>query len=139
MPMLSKPSKEARAALVYITLGALIDVWSAIWYFWLLNRRDEVSDSTWFWCYGFLLTGLTLLIIGFAIGQIGRSARKAELPPEEASATVANADQKAAARAPMVAPNPGQPVAPQAQNVAPPGQVAGGQPLNQPGGQGQTY
>ncbi len=111
MPILSKPSSAARLAIVYITLGALTDVWSAIWYVYLNNHRDQLIDTNaWYWCYGFLLTGLTLIVIGLALGRIGRSARHAELPPEEVTAAAARAEQNAAARAPMMAPvNPAVP------------------------------
>ena len=72
-------------SLIYITLGALLDVWSGIWYWYLHSHADEVSQTSYFWCAGFFLTGLTLLIIGLALGQIGRAARHAELPPPEAT------------------------------------------------------
>lgn len=119
MALLSKPSFAPQTALVYITVGALTDVWSGLWY-WYLSKHPPVSDSTWWWCYGFLLSGLALLIIGLFLGQIGRSARHAELPPEEVTPAAAKAEMNAAARAPMVAPiNPVQPVqAPTAQIVS---------------------
>lgn len=110
MAILSKPSSAARTSIIYITIGALTDVWSAIWYAYLRSYPPP-SDATWYWCYGFLLTGLVLLIIGLAIGRIGRSARHAELPPEEAVPAVARIEENAAARAPVIAPvNPGTPV-----------------------------
>src|SRR5947209_18751229 len=57
MALLTKPSSAARTALVYITAGALIDVWTGIWLWWLSDH--PASESTYFWAYGFLLTGLT--------------------------------------------------------------------------------
>ena len=88
---------------MYITLGALTIVWSGIWYAWLRHAPPH-DEFTFYWCYGFMLTGLTLLAIGLAIGRIGRAARHAELPPKEVTPAVAQTDQKAAERAPMVAP-----------------------------------
>ena len=70
----------ARAALLYITVGAVMIVWSAIYYFYLNNHPPAQGDAPWYWCTGFLLTGCTLLIIGLAVGWIGRSARQAEQP-----------------------------------------------------------
>src|ERR1700730_16160637 len=99
MAILSTPSVAARTALIYITAGTLTDVWSGIWY-WYMRSHPPVAESTWFWCYGFLLTGLALLIIVLAVGRIGRAARHAELPPEEVTPAVAKAEQNAAARAP---------------------------------------
>jgi hypothetical protein len=124
MPILTIPSSAARTALAYITVGSLTLVWSGIWYSYMTKYPPE-RDFTWFWCYGFLLTGLALFVIGLAIGQIGRSARHAELPPPEITAAVAQIDQNAASRAPMIAP-----VNPAAQTIVPPGQPAA------PNGQG---
>jgi hypothetical protein len=103
MSILSKPSSAARTAVIYITIGALTIVWSGIWYAYL-HHAPPKDDYTWYWCYGFLLTGLALLIIGLAIGRIGRSARHAELPPEEVTPAVSKAEQNAAAQAPVIAP-----------------------------------
>jgi hypothetical protein len=102
MSILSKPSSAARTSLIYITVGALTIVWSGIWYAYL-SHTPPANDLTWYWCYGFLLTGLTLLIIGLAIGRIGRSARHAELPPEEVTPEVTKVEQTAA-HSPIVAP-----------------------------------
>lgn len=127
MPILSNPSFAARTAVIYITTGALIDVWSGIWLWYLRNTHSEMHTS-WYWCYGFLFTGLTLILIGCAIGRIGRSARNAELPPEEVTGAVAQAEQNAAARAPMIAPvNPmmARPVMPNTAPVAPIAPIVG--------------
>jgi hypothetical protein len=125
MPLLSRPSAAARTALIYITLGALIVIWSAIWFVYLKNST-EVKYSTWYFCTGFFLTGLTLFVIGLALGRIGRAARHAELPPPEITPTEANVDQNAPARAPIVAPvNPVAPGLTPVGTAAVPGQVVG--------------
>ncbi|CAN5295844.1 hypothetical protein BH10PLA2_BH10PLA2_22070 [soil metagenome] len=126
MPILSTPSSAARTSLIYITTGALIDIWSGIWFAYL-RRNSPVSDITWFLCYGLILTGLTLVVLGLAIGRIGRSARHAELPPQEVTNAVAEVDQTAAARAPIVAPiNPAMPVGAAGTITQPNGVVGGG-------------
>jgi hypothetical protein len=110
MPLLSQPSSAAKTSLLYITIGALTDIWSGVWYIYLRQNPPE-NPHLWYFAYGFLLTGLTLVIIGFGIGRIGRSARHAELPPEEVTGAVAQVDQDAAQRAPMIAPiNPALPI-----------------------------
>ena len=86
-PILSKPSSAAPTSLFYITLGALMTVWSAIWYFYL-SRNGSEHQVLYYLCTGFLVTGLVLLTIGMLIGPMGRFARKAELPPTEAMGTV---------------------------------------------------
>lgn len=77
----TKTSGSALTAVVYITLGALMDVWSGLWYVYL-HRHQPANDTPYFWCCGFFLTGLTFILIGLALGRIGRAARHAEAPPE---------------------------------------------------------
>jgi hypothetical protein len=79
----TKTSGAARMAVIYITTGAIMDVWTVIWYIYM-KRHGTATDGPYFWCYGFFLTGLTLIIIGLALGRIGRSARHAETPPSPA-------------------------------------------------------
>src|SRR5437667_6323304 len=98
MPLITRPSSAARLAVVYITIGALTDVWSGIWYRYL-SLHPPANEATWYMCYGFLLSGLILVVIGLGIGRIGREARHAELPPEEVTTALSRAEQDAAARA----------------------------------------
>jgi hypothetical protein len=78
----SKPSGAARLSILYITIGALMGVWTVLYYFFYLNHTAPPGDSRYFWCYGFFFTGLTLIAVGVAVGRIGRAARHAELPPD---------------------------------------------------------
>jgi len=134
MPLMSQPSSAAKTSLAYITLGALLVVWTCIWYLYLHANPEGVPPRTWYINYGLLATGLVLLVIGLAVGQIGRSARHAELPPPEATHQEAKIDQTAAARPVVVPPvasaqpgtqpvaapaNPTAPAAPVNQSVAP--------------------
>jgi len=80
MNVFTNITSATRAALLYITVGSVMIVWSAIYYFYLNNHPPQGTDSPWYWCSGFLLTGCTLLVIGLAVGWIGRSARQAEQP-----------------------------------------------------------
>ena len=93
----TKTSGAARTAVIYITIGAIMDVWTVIWHIWM-NRHGTQSDAPYFWCYGFFLTGLTLIIIGLALGRIGRAARHAEAPADTTSSNVAAASQQPVAR-----------------------------------------
>ena len=76
-PIYKDTSNSARLAVIYITLGALLVVWTAIWSLYLMTH-GPVKDSTWYWLLGFLLSGLTLVGIGFGVGRIGRTARQAD-------------------------------------------------------------
>jgi hypothetical protein len=108
--LMTKPSPAAYTSLIYITVGALTVVWSSIWYYYLGQHADSVREFTWYWCYGFLMTGVVLFVIGLAVGQIGRSARHADLPPPE-GLQAAQKNPQLAAPAPVQSP------------VAPPGTV----------------
>lgn len=134
MPLMSQPSSAAKTSLAYITLGALLIVWTAIWYFYLRDTAAEVPLRTWYINYGLLATGVVLLVIGLAVGQIGRSARHAELPPPEVTRPEAKIEQTAAARPVVVPPvasaQPGTPPVAAPANPAAPQVPAA--PVNQP-------
>ena len=66
-PTLSKPSGAAPASLFYITLGALMTVWSGIWFMYLRNHDGSGHSGQFYICTGFLITGLVLLAIGFTL------------------------------------------------------------------------
>jgi len=89
-PILSKPSSAAPTSLFYVTVGALLSVWSGIWYVYLKNN-PPAHQSVHYLCYGFLGTGLVLLAIGFTLGPLSRWARHAELPPSEVTPDAAKA------------------------------------------------
>jgi hypothetical protein len=78
----SKQASSASLAVFYITVGALIDVWTAVYYIFYV-RHEGATHLTYLWVTGFFLTGLVLIIIGLAVGRIGRAARQAEVvtPP----------------------------------------------------------
>jgi len=97
MPLLSQPSSAARVALVYVTGGALIFLWSALYRAYVWQYVPDPDPVRLYFCYGVMLSGATLFIIGLLLGRIGRAARHAELPPPEVTATVAKTDQEAAA------------------------------------------
>ena len=84
----STQTQSAKMAVIYITVGALIDVWTGVYYFLILRPQaaqnpENGSQTSFFWVLGFFLTGLSLLVIGLLVGRIGQAARKAEVasPP----------------------------------------------------------
>jgi len=95
-PTMSKPSAAAPTSIFYITVGALLTVWSGVWYAYLRNTGSN-SPGMNYLCMGFLVTGLVLLVIGFALGPISRFSRHAELPPQEVTGAAIQTDQTAAA------------------------------------------
>jgi len=79
MNVFTNMTSGTRAALGYITAGALTIVWSGLYFVYLRNHLPDLeSDKPFYWCTGFLLTGVTLFVIGVAVGWIGRSARQAD-------------------------------------------------------------
>ena len=122
-PILSKPSKAAFLAIAFVVVGALVMVNTAIYYFYVVNHQqpDPQHDSSLYWCASFFFSGLTLFIIGLAVGRIGRSARHAEMPPEVAPGE--RTAQPAVTAQPVLQPNGanGQMVMPG--QVAMPGQA----------------
>lgn len=96
----TQTSGGARLAVVYLTVGAIMDVWSALWFFWMRTHADG-TDGRYFWCYGFFLTGLTLVIIGLALGRIGKSARQAEAPVDNTANVAAPLTAPALPAAPL--------------------------------------
>jgi hypothetical protein len=89
MNVISNITSATRAALLYITVGAVILIWSGIYYYYLTKHPSaEGTDMPFYWCTGFFLTGLVLLTIGLGIGWIGRAAR----PAEQAHAVINSQD-----------------------------------------------
>lgn len=75
----TKQAAAAKTSLTYLTVGALTVVWTVIWYVYLKN--NGAAPNTFLWVYGFLATGIVLLIIGGGVGVIRRSAMPAETAP----------------------------------------------------------
>jgi hypothetical protein len=116
MPLSANPA--ARSALTYITVGALMDVWAGVWYWYMHSVQDGNRDGTWWYiCIGLLLSGAVLIAIGLLIGRIGREARDADTPPAPAvdaqltaNARAANANAATAANIAANAPAAGTPM-----------------------------
>jgi hypothetical protein len=93
--MLSQPAFGPKLSIGFITGGALLDVWALVWRYTV--APNELTNNQEFWFYGLLLTGVTFIVIGAFLGSIGRAARKAELPPVEATPAEASIQAHAAA------------------------------------------
>jgi hypothetical protein len=71
----------ARTALIYITGGAMTVVWTAIWYVYLFNNPPPETSSVYYWCTGFLVTGMIAVLIGVGLSRTGHATSGVELPP----------------------------------------------------------
>src|SRR5205085_2188701 len=94
-------SPGARIALAYITVGSLTVVWTTIWYLYLEHHGAQYQ-GIWYLVAGLFISGLTLLVIGFGLGWIGRNARQADQPTP--APTGGKKDEKASAAPPPAAP-----------------------------------
>jgi len=60
------------------------------------------THGPYYWCGGFVVTGLAFIAIGFGIGRIGREARKADAPTETVLTTpIANDGRHGVTTAPV--------------------------------------
>jgi hypothetical protein len=105
MPDHPKQASSATTAVLYITAGALMTVWSTVTYFYLV--RHDARDFAFLWCYGFFFSGLVLIGIGITLGRIGRAVRYAEV-----SSTPGTTPVTGEAAAPISTPSTNQPPAP---------------------------
>jgi hypothetical protein len=87
----SKPSAVAPAALIYITLGALLSVWSGVWFLYE-NNTANASRGVFYLCAGMLMTGIALLAIGFGLGKLAHKAQSVEIAQEAAKAHAVEKD-----------------------------------------------
>ena len=84
-----KPSSVAPTALIYITLGALLSVWSGIWFVYEQNTASA-SRGVYYICAGLLMTGLALLAIGFVLGRMAHKAHSVEIAQDAAKVAAIN-------------------------------------------------
>ncbi len=95
MWLFKQSSSAARAALIYITAGASVVIWTIVWYVFLHNNPPE-TNTAFYWATGFLMTGLTMILIGFGLCWIARKAQSAELPSQTIPVAVMNPEQTGA-------------------------------------------
>ena len=75
---LSNQAPATRISLIYLTVGAIMSVWTVIWLIYYLTN-PPAGDMLYF-VFGFMATGLVLVAIGLGVGALGRSAKTAETP-----------------------------------------------------------
>ena len=94
----------ARTALTYITVGALTVIWAGVWYAYLYNN-PPVTQAAYYWCSGFLVTGLALSVIGAVLSFVNRAGEQATLPVAVVTVQTNPTTTAGPALAPIVAPN----------------------------------
>lgn len=86
-----KATSAGPTALTYITIGALLSVWSGIWYVYEQNTANA-SRGVYYICAGLLLTGIALLAIGFVLGRIAHKAHSVEIAQDAAKVVAIQKD-----------------------------------------------
>ena len=92
MPFTKSTTSAGGTALIYVTAGSLIVIWSGMWFAYLYNHPPRES-STYYWCTGTLITGAALFLIGIGLGRIRRAARQAEPMPAAAGPATATSPE----------------------------------------------
>jgi hypothetical protein len=109
-----QPSPSTGISIVYITVGVLLTIWAAVWYYFL--KHQDVSSYNWryFVCIGLFFSGLAIGIIGLLVGQIGRAAQHADVPVGQVTAATVQPTNTAGQTIPAASPAPAQPAPPTA-------------------------
>ncbi len=76
--MLRTQSRSASGAILYVTVGTLLMIWSGLYYYYFLSAAERASDWQNFTCIGTILSGLAIASIGLLFGVIGRGAKAAD-------------------------------------------------------------
>jgi len=103
-----RQARSATMALLYVTIGALLVVWTIIYYIWL--NRNGGTDNAYLLNAGLFASGVVLIVIGLAVGRIGRNARQAEVSSAAPVAVVTAPGAPAAEPAPVALINPPPPL-----------------------------
>jgi len=109
--LLRSPSRSARGAIAYVTVGTLMVIWAGLWYWFFVTPQSPGMHK--FLCVGIILSGFAIGIIGLLFGMIGRGAKAADnavgvapagpIAPVVASAPVVPANVVADVSRPVIA------------------------------------
>lgn len=73
--------RMASSAVLYMTVGGLLVIWSGLWLVYLTNH-PPTGDMPYYVSAGLLLSGLGLMAVASMSGRLGRSARQADANPD---------------------------------------------------------
>lgn len=79
-------ARKAKLAISYITAGTLLVVWSIIWLLYLTLPLDV--SGTVYLATGVVLSGISVVVIGMKVGDIGREANVDEDEPDDGNQQV---------------------------------------------------
>lgn len=80
LSLLRSPSRSASTAVMYVTIGVLMMIWTGVWYYAAHESWAQEDGQTWqkYLCIGLFLSGLAVTVIGLLVGQIGGAAKDAD-------------------------------------------------------------
>jgi len=76
--LLKSQSRSASGAILYVTVGTLLIIWSGLTYYYFLMDTPDAPAWQKFACVGTILSGLAIASIGLLFGLIGRTAKAAD-------------------------------------------------------------
>ncbi len=76
--MLRSQSRSATGAILYVTVGTLLMIWSCLTYYYFLMNNPSAPAWQNFLCIGTILSGFAIATIGLLFGIIGRGAKAAD-------------------------------------------------------------
>ena len=76
--MLRIQSRSATGAILYVTVGTLLMIWSCLTYYYFLMNNPSAPPWQNFLCIGTILSGFAIATIGLLFGIIGRGAKAAD-------------------------------------------------------------
>jgi hypothetical protein len=107
-----QPSPSTSLSILYLTIGVLLTIWAAVWYWFLSHRGESVADWNYFVCAGMFFSGLALSVIGLLVGRIGRAAQHADVPVGQMTAATVQPTNTAGQPLPAAPPAAAQPAVP---------------------------
>lgn len=78
LEILRDQSKSAAGAILYVTIGTLLVIWSGLWYYFFLMGEPNAPKEQMFACLGIILSGIAVASIGLLFGLISRGAKAAD-------------------------------------------------------------
>ena len=78
LEMLRTQSRSASGAILYVTVGVLLMIWSGLTYYYFLMNNSDAPAWANFLCIGTILSGLAVASIGLMFGLIGSGAKGAD-------------------------------------------------------------
>lgn len=78
LELLRSPSRSAAGAIFYVTVGTLMVIWAGLAYYFFVFPMPDPPPWQKFACFGTVLSGIAISLIGLLFGTIGREAKSAD-------------------------------------------------------------